>query len=207
MLCARPIAAVFKARGHGMDKRVIAAFAGAAFYVLALGGCSTTDPLFGSSGSTAAASDTTGSVTSPAVASADKPAAPSAKSAHAAPPDDLQLGKKYFAAKNYDLAAQSFRAATEKRPADAAGWIGLATSYDRLHRFDLADEAYRKAIGIAGETAEILNDQGYSYMLRGDYARAKAKLEAAEAKDPANPYVQDNMRVLAERYFAGKAVQ
>jgi Flp pilus assembly protein TadD len=191
-----------------MDKRVNAALAVAALCLLALGGCSTPGPLFGSSSSgPAAASDTTGSVAPSPAATADKPGATPAKSAHVDPPDDLQLGKRYFAGKNYDLAAQSFRAATEKRPADAAGWIGLATSYDRLHRFELADEAYRKAVGIAGETAEILNDQGYSYMLRGDYARAKAKLEAAETKDPANPYVQDNMRVLAERYFAGKASQ
>jgi Tfp pilus assembly protein PilF len=192
-----------------MDKRVNAAFAVAALNLLALGGCSTPGPLLGaaSSDGAVAASDATGSVGPSPAAVADKPGAAQAKSAHVDPPDDLQLGKKYFAGKNYDLAAQSFRAATEKHPGDAKAWMGLATSYDRLHRFELADEAYRKAIGIAGESAEILNDQGYSYMLRGDYSRAKVKLEAAEAKDPANPYVQDNMRVLAERYFAGKAIQ
>ncbi len=192
-----------------MDKRVNTAVVVAALCFLVLSGCSTPGPSFGaaSSGGAVAASDATGSLGPSPAAVAGKPGAAQAKSAHADPPDDLQLGKKYFAGKNYDLAAQSFRAATEKRPGDAAAWIGLATSYDQLHRFELADEAYRKAIGIAGETAEILNDQGYSYMLRGDYSRAKAKLEAAEAKDPANPYVQDNMRVLAERYFAGKAIQ
>jgi len=188
-----------------MDKRVNTAFVGAALGLLALGGCSTPGPLFGAASSrpAVAASDATGSV----APVAGKPGAASAKAARAVPPNDLQLGQKYFASKNYDLAAQSFRAATEKRPGDAKAWTGLATSYDFLHRFDLADEAYRKAVAITGETAEILNDEGYSYMLRGDYGRAKAKLEAAEAKDPANPYVQDNMRVLAERYFAGKATQ
>ena len=176
---------------------------------MALGGCSAAGSSFGAAPNrpAAEATDTTGSLASPLAVSADKPGAAPAKAARNVPPDDLQLGQKYFAAKDYDLAAQSYRAATEKHPADAAAWIGLAKSCDRLHRFELADEAYRKAVAIVGETAEILNDQGHSYMLRGDYTRAKAKLEAAEAKDPANPYVQANIRALAERYFAGKAIQ
>ncbi len=44
-------------------------------------------------------------------------------------------------------------------------------------------------------------------MLRGDYTRAHKKLEEAEAKDPANPYVQANMRLLEEAYREGKAIQ
>jgi Flp pilus assembly protein TadD len=76
-----------------------------------------------------------------------------------------------------------------------------------LHRFDLADRAYQEAIRIVGPTAEILNNQGFSYMLRGDYARAHKKLDEAQAKDPANPYVAANMRLLEDSYRAGKAVQ
>jgi Flp pilus assembly protein TadD len=121
--------------------------------------------------------------------------------------DDLQRGKKYFAEKNYALAAESFRNATDKHPGDAKAWIGLATAYDQLHRFDLADAAYAEAIKLVGATAEILNDQGYSYMLRGEYARAQKTLEAAEAKDPADPYVQANMQLLEQSYFKNKAVE
>ena len=123
------------------------------------------------------------------------------------PLDDVQLGDKYYHAKNYTLAAQSYSSATEARPDDAKAWLGLATSYDQLHQFNLADQAYRQAIRIAGETVEILNDQGYSYILRGDYERAQRILEEAEVKDPANPYVQTNMRLLDKSYFAGKAEQ
>jgi Flp pilus assembly protein TadD len=140
-----------------------------------------------------AAPETTGSVATPTAG---------AKAAHANA-DDVQQGKTYFRNKQYDLAEQSFRSATEKQPRNAAAWIGLATSYDHQHRFELADRAYQQAIEIGGETAEILGDQGYSYMLRGDYSHAKKKLDAAELKDPANPYVQDNKRVLAQRYFEG----
>jgi tetratricopeptide (TPR) repeat protein len=123
------------------------------------------------------------------------------------PNDDLQLGKKYFRSNNFGLAEKSFRTAVEKHPNDAGAWVGLAASYDRLHRFDLADRAYTAALHLVGPTAEILNDQGFSYMLRGDYAHAKKKLQEAQAKDPANPYVQANLQLLEESYHNGRAIQ
>jgi Tfp pilus assembly protein PilF len=102
---------------------------------------------------------------------------------------------------------ESFRATVEKHPNDAEAWVGLAASYDRLHRFDLADRAYTQAIRIIGPTVEILNDQGFSYMLRGDYTRAHKKLQEAQAKDPSNPYVQANLQLLEESYREGKSIQ
>jgi len=123
------------------------------------------------------------------------------------PNDDVQLGKKYFRSNNFGLAERSYRSAVEKHPRDAEAWVGLAASYDRLRRFDLADRAYAEATKIVGPTPEILNDEGFSYMLRGDYARARKTLEQAQAKDPANPYVQANLELLGEAYHEGKAVQ
>jgi tetratricopeptide (TPR) repeat protein len=159
----------------------------------------------------AANGDTTGSVnTQPAEPGpSGEPVAPLAKPGLLGddPNDDLQLGKKYFRSGNFGLAEKSFRTAVEKHPRDAEAWVGLAASYDRLHRFDLADRAYDQAIRIVGPTAAILNDQGFSYMLRGDYARAHKKLEEAQARDPSNPYVTANMRLLEESYREGKSVQ
>jgi len=123
------------------------------------------------------------------------------------PNDDVQLGKKYFRSNNFGLAEKSFRTAVEKHPNDAGAWVGLAASYDRLHRFDLADRAYTAAIRLVGPTAEILNDQGFSYMLRGDYERARKTLDEAQNRDPGNPYIQANMRLLQDSYREGKAVQ
>jgi tetratricopeptide (TPR) repeat protein len=123
------------------------------------------------------------------------------------PNDDVQRGKKYFRSNNFGLAEKSFRSAVEKHPNDAGAWVGLAASYDRLHRFDLADRAYAAALRLVGPTAEILNDQGFSYMLRGDYTRAHKKLEEARAKDPSNPYVQANLQLLEESYHNGRAIQ
>ena len=58
------------------------------------------------------------------------------------PNDELNLGKKHYRANNFGLAEKHFRLAVEKHPRDAEAWLGLAASYDRLRRFDLADRAY-----------------------------------------------------------------
>jgi Flp pilus assembly protein TadD len=89
------------------------------------------------------------------------------------PNDDLSLGKKQFRAANYALAEGHFRRAAELHSQDAEAWVGLAACYDRLRRFELADRAYRQAIELIGPTPELLNNRGYSYMLRGDYVRAR----------------------------------
>jgi len=138
-----------------------------------------------------------------------EPVAPLSTPGHVGddPNDDLQLGKRYFRSNNFGLAEKSFRTAVEKHPNDAEAWVGLAASYDRLKRFDLADRAYAQAIRIVGPTAEILNDQGFSYMLRGDYTRAHKKLQEAQAKDPSNPYVHANLQLLEEAYHDGNAIQ
>jgi tetratricopeptide (TPR) repeat protein len=155
--------------------------------------------------------DTTGSiVTQPAEPGpSGEPVAPLAKPGFLGddPNDDLQLGKKYFRNNSFGLAQRSFQSAAEKHPNDAEAWVGLAASYDRLHRFDLADRAYSQAMRLVGRTPEILNDMGFSFMLRGDYARANKTLQEAQAKDPSNPYIQANLHLLEQSYRNGKSVQ
>ena len=123
------------------------------------------------------------------------------------PNDDLSLGKKQYRANNFGLAEKYFRRAVEQHPRDAEAWLGLAASYDRLRRFDLADRAYAQAIGIVGPTLEILNNQGYSYMLRGDYKRARATLLQAQRKEPDNQFVANNLQLLQASIGQGKAVE
>ena len=156
-------------------------------------------------------SDITNSIVTPPAepGPSGEPVAPLAKPGFLGddPNDDLQRGKKYFRSNNFGLAERSFRSAAEKHPNDAEAWIGLAASYDRLRRFDLADRAYSQAIRLLGRTPEILNDQGFSYMLRGDYARAHKILQEAQSKDPNNPYIQANLQLLEESYRNGKSIQ
>jgi len=123
------------------------------------------------------------------------------------PNDDLNQGKRHYRAGNYGIAERHFRRAVETHPRDAEAWVGLAACYDRLKRFELADRAYRGAVAVIGDTPEILNNQGYSYILRGDYARAREILFAAQARDPNNPYIQNNLVLLDKSMRRGKAVQ
>ena len=112
------------------------------------------------------------------------------------PGDDLTLGKRHYREKNYGLAEQHFRRAAEKLPRDGEAWLGLAASYDRLKRYDLADRAYREALSIFGPRPEVINNIGYSYLLRGDLRRARQKFTEAQAKDPENPTIANNIALV-----------
>ena len=123
------------------------------------------------------------------------------------PKGDLALGQRHYRENSFGLAEQHFRRAVEKGPKDVQAWVGLAASYDKLKRFDLADRAYAQAIRLVGPTPEILNNQGYSYLLRGDRRRARQTLLLAQAKDPGNPYIQNNLELLDESLRKKSAVQ
>lgn len=110
--------------------------------------------------------------------------------------DNVALAKRHFRENNYGLAERHFRKAVEDRPDDAEAWVGLGAAYDQLKRFELADRAYEQATRLIGPSPEILNNQGYSLMLRGEYEKARVKLLEAQALDPHNPYVQNNLALL-----------
>jgi Flp pilus assembly protein TadD len=114
--------------------------------------------------------------------------------------EPLKLAMEYFDRGNYGLAQRYFLDATERAPDDATAWVGLAASYDRIGRFDLADRAYAQAIRLIGQTTEILNNQGYSYMLRGDLGAARVKLLKAYEREPNNPTILNNIKLLNSSY-------
>ncbi|MFZ0422449.1 MAG: tetratricopeptide repeat protein [Xanthobacteraceae bacterium] len=179
-----------------------------------LAGCSTAPKLGDTAATNGASPDTTGSiVTQPAEPDTSAPGLQSPPDlstpglAGDDPNDDVSLGKKYFRSNDFGLAEKSFRSAVEKHPRDAEAWVGLAASYDRLRRFDLADRAYGEAFRLIGPTTELLNDEGFSSMLRGDYARARKMLQQAQARDPTNRYVQANLQLLDDSIRQHKAVQ
>ena len=111
--------------------------------------------------------------------------------------EPLRLGLEHFSRGNYGLAERYFRDAVEKAPKDATAWIALAASYDRLRRFDLADRAYASAIKLTGETVQILNNEGYSYMLRGNLVKARSKFAKAYELDPTNQTICNNLELLS----------
>jgi Tfp pilus assembly protein PilF len=153
-------------------------------------------------------SDTTGSINpppgDPVVVTGPTP--PSTGLSGEEPKSDLQWGKRYYRENQFGNAEKHFRRAVEQSPKDLEAWVGLAASYDKLKRFDLADRAYNQAIRLGGPTPEILNNQGYSYLLRGDRHRARQILMQAQQRDPNNPYIQNNLNMLDESFAKRKDI-
>ena len=57
----------------------------------------------------------------------------------------------------------------------------------------------RRRSVLIGATPEVLNNQGFSYMLRGDYAGAPAaRCWRPRPGTPSNPYIADNLALLQE---------
>jgi|RhiMetdeSRZDD1v2_1073273.scaffolds.fasta_scaffold172961_4 Flp pilus assembly protein TadD len=108
----------------------------------------------------------------------------------------LQLAKRHYAKGDYGLAERHFRAAVEANPKSSEAWLGLAASYDRLRRFDLAERAYQRVLALEGRNPAVLNNLGYHHMLRGDLNKARAYLNEAARKDPGNPLIQGNLYLL-----------
>jgi Flp pilus assembly protein TadD len=93
---------------------------------------------------------------------------------------DLTAGKTQFREANYGLAEKHFRKAVELRADNAEAWMGLAASYDQLGRFDFADRAYDQLLRVAGRKAQVVNNMGYSQLLRGNKKKAQALLLEAK---------------------------
>jgi Flp pilus assembly protein TadD len=110
--------------------------------------------------------------------------------------EPLRLALEHFNRGHYGIAERYFRDAVEKAPRDATAWVGLAAANDRIGRFDQADRAYANAIKLDGYTIDILNNQGYSYMLRGDYKLARKKFLQAYAREPNNSTIINNLKLL-----------
>jgi len=108
----------------------------------------------------------------------------------------LAKAQLHFKNEDFGLSEKYFRQAVEDDPNLTAGWLGLAASYDRLRRFELAMRAYKIVIKQAGYTAAVHNNLGYHYYLQGKIAKARKHYNAALAKDPGNPWVLNNLEKL-----------
>ena len=110
--------------------------------------------------------------------------------------EGVAKGKKHFGAAEFGLAQRSFQAAVEANPKSAEAWLGLAASYDRLARYELADRAYERVIALSGRTSAVLNNLGYHYLLQGQLAKARENLLAAQVKDPGSVEIKNNLFLL-----------
>ena len=111
---------------------------------------------------------------------------------------DLEQGKAHFVEANYGLAEKHFRKAVELRGDNSEAWLGLAASYDQLGRFDFADRAYAQLLRVAGRQPRIVNNMGYSQLLRGNRKEARKLLSEARRQMPGDPIVEANLKLLAK---------
>jgi Flp pilus assembly protein TadD len=74
--------------------------------------------------------------------------------------------------------------------------MGLAASYDELGRFDFADRAYDQLLKVAGRKPQIVNNMGYSQLLRGNKQKARALLMEARAGMADPTVVNANLALL-----------
>jgi len=110
----------------------------------------------------------------------------------------LVKAQRHFYQREYGLSEKLFRQATLENPKSLDAWLGLAASYDKLKRFDLANRAYRQSAKLGGRTPTILNNWGYSYLLRGNVVEARKKFLAAYELEPKNVAVNANLNLLRE---------
>ncbi|TJX07135.1 MAG: hypothetical protein E5X43_02170, partial [Mesorhizobium sp.] len=79
---------------------------------------------------------------------------------------------------------------------NAEAWLGLAASYDKLGRFDFADRAYDQLVAVAGRRAHIVNNMGYSQLLRGNKKKARELLLEAKAGMTDTSVVDANLALM-----------
>lgn len=119
--------------------------------------------------------------------------------------EDARIAHEHFISGNYGNAQFYYQRAVEVTPQNAAAWIGLASCYDRLGRFDLAERAYKRAENIIGDNVVLDNNHGYSYLLRGRMKEARKLLMRAARYAPDDPTIANNLTMLdsGQRYFWG----
>ncbi len=106
-----------------------------------------------------------------------------------------EKGKAHFNAGQFGLAVNEFQAARAETPSSVEILNGLAATYDRLGRFDLADRYYKEAVALDPKNAQTLNNIAYSLILRGDPKHAIPLLDLAKGETPTEPVVDANLQL------------
>ncbi len=114
----------------------------------------------------------------------------------------LAEAKLQFSEGHFGLAVDAYAKTVENDPKNPEAWLGLAASYDQVGRFDEADKAYAKLQELIGPTPSVLNNIGYSHLLRGNLEKSREMFVAALRADPGNPYVLNNIDKLNEKLAA-----
>jgi tetratricopeptide (TPR) repeat protein len=112
--------------------------------------------------------------------------------------DPVEQGRALLVTGQYGLAIDALSRVLHDQPDSVRALNLIAEAYDRLHRFDLADRYHAKALEVDPNSVAALNNWGFSYLVRGDKARAKALLERAVAVKGDQPVVLANLRLVGD---------
>lgn len=74
-------------------------------------------------------------------------------------------------------------------------WNGLAVIADRQQDWAAADEAHEAGLKLAPGNATLLNNRGWSLMMRGLWRQAVEPLARAAAAEPGNQRIRDNLEL------------
>lgn len=95
--------------------------------------------------------------------------------------DDFAIGKKAIAAKNWKLAADSFKKVVADNPKDADGYNLLGYSSRWLGKYDEAFAAYDKALALDPKHKGALEYSGVAYLKVNQKEKAQAQLTKLQA--------------------------
>jgi Tfp pilus assembly protein PilF len=101
---------------------------------------------------------------------------------------NLRLGDR-------DAALAALEAATAADAKLWRAWVGLAKLHDTRGEWDLAAQAYERALATAPDRGLVLNNRGVSLMARGDPAQAAKQFEQALQVRPDLPAAKANLRL------------
>jgi len=74
-------------------------------------------------------------------------------------------------------------------------WNARGVLADESQDWAAADEAYSRARELAPAEARIINNQGWSKLLRGDWSAAASLFEQAASQDPKSARIADNVEL------------
>lgn len=107
--------------------------------------------------------------------------------------DPVERGRALILTRQYGLAIDGLTDVVARDPGNARALTLLAVAYGQLKRFDLADRYHARALEIDPESSVVLNNWGYSYLVRGDDRRAADLLQRAVATGGGRPIVAANL--------------
>lgn len=74
-------------------------------------------------------------------------------------------------------------------------WNARGIAADYRSDWAVADESYARALTLASDRAEVVNNLGWSWLARGRWADALANFERAAAMDPKSPLIAANLEL------------